>query len=793
MAGSRRKFPTPESTIKSSGVALDPVLETESVGASALGRSETEFLKMFMHHAPEAFRMDVAPTQMAHAAYGLIYIRDPFLYDLYDEMVDKDPALQSCISYLVGRVSAYELRFEAADESDEAAAIRDACEDDLTGVEGAYNWRMMIQNAVSGAVQSGFSAHEILWRNDAGVGRIVPSAYIHRHPGQFSFDALGRPLLWQGFASKDAPRYTDTFDLFDLKFSIARMPSRYGSAYGRSTLHGLRWLWHFKRLIQKSYFAAIKQYGTPLALGKVNENGPGNMMNLQDTIDDLASKIEDLSELHGMVLKPDQALEFVARGATRGLPHGEAISWCDNQMMRVLLGSTLHVAEAEFGTRSQADTHLSVSDQHINPIAKIVQDMLNSGPVRAWSRMNLARPELAPRIVIDTESQQGVEEAIKIVRAAGELALDMPKRQAREWLGIESLEEGEAPVNHPAFGGGGTGNGDDAQLFGVKKNGSRVEFASRKSARTRAIVAVSRNEQIAAIQSTSSRVAAIDALKRMIKAVRKYGGDTESPMPEVLKSYALAKPEFDEAEFERLIFAARALALLDLAAQIPTAEKSFVKFDDEDDQGAGNYSDAIDWMEEQSIVSQIGRGKIVSAIRALDPHYDSRIARESVGRSAKRISDFISERATGELEASLVDAVTRGESIGNFLSRMDKLAEKELLPGGTDAYFENVFRTETASAYSAMTREALSDSQVADFVWGVELINPDDDRSRHSHAAINGLLLKKGSRAYNSRPTPPYSYQCRCVEIPVLMGDPDSSDLEEPPDALDLVQGIEGF
>ena len=326
----------------------------------------------------------------------------------------------------------------------------------------------------------------------------------------------------------------------------------------------------------------------------------------------------------------------------------------------------------------------------------------------------------------------------------------------------------------------------------LKKNFNRIEFSQQNNERRKAAIrAVRLNETVAAKVKAEAIKPFTRALDASIAALDEYATDKELPMSLDAAAYANMRAEADPKIIKRALYAGRAFALRDLMARLGAAELSFE--DDDQAQTPGNYSEALDWMEEIEIIKPIQKARIVNAVRALDPLYDSRVLDQAITGKARMISEMISESANNALESALKDAVSEGTTLGDFLSKMDRLADSELLPGGTDAYFENVFRTETASAYGAMTREKLSDPDVSDFVWGVELINPDDDRSRESHAAINGLLLKKGSAAFNALPPTPFSYQCRCTAMPVLLGDPGASDLEEPANALELVRAIETF
>jgi hypothetical protein len=124
---------------------------------------------------------------------------------------------------------------------------------------------------------------------------------------------------------------------------------------------------------------------------------------------------------------------------------------------------------------------------------------------------------------------------------------------------------------------------------------------------------------------------------------------------------------------------------------------------------------------------------------------------------------------------------------------MDVLLDEGQLPGATDGYLNMVYRTETSNGYHEQLKRELEGNAASDNFWGIEVFNPNDERSRPSHAAIDGLLLQKGSSAYQSLGVPPFSYQCRCTMVPIYVGDPADPGVEESDDADELVAAIERF
>lgn len=159
--------------------------------------------------------------------------------------------------------------------------------------------------------------------------------------------------------------------------------------------------------------------------------------------------------------------------------------------------------------------------------------------------------------------------------------------------------------------------------------------------------------------------------------------------------------------------------------------------------------------------------------------------RKVVSGDSMRMSIAPNSKMKSILSQKIAPIVESSKTKSEFLDAVDEAAIS-----ATDAYLENVYRTETANIYQSQRLATMDDPDVADFMWGVELFSVTDARTRPSHGALDGLMLRKGSEAYNAwLPGPPYSYMCRCTSAPVMVGE----DATEPPNALDLVRGIERF
>lgn len=77
---------------------------------------------------------------------------------------------------------------------------------------------------------------------------------------------------------------------------------------------------------------------------------------------------------------------------------------------------------------------------------------------------------------------------------------------------------------------------------------------------------------------------------------------------------------------------------------------------------------------------------------------------------------------------------------------------------------ETITRTQTQVAYNAGRWHANQDPAIQEILWGYIYINPDDERSRPTHAALDGTTLPKDHPRWQVI-WPPNGYNCRCSVI----------------------------
>jgi SPP1 gp7 family putative phage head morphogenesis protein len=184
-----------------------------------------------------------------------------------------------------------------------------------------------------------------------------------------------------------------------------------------------------------------------------------------------------------------------------------------------------------------------------------------------------------------------------------------------------------------------------------------------------------------------------------------------------------------------------------------------------------DFADAVAWMASRDIMT---REQLDAAADAFAAEW---------GITPERARQYLRERTlalagaadagiTAQVQALMTHAINQGSTLAEFIGAMETVLDTGNLPGNLGAYWENVFRTEMANAYSEQQRRIESDPDLDSWLWGYEYMNPTDSRSRPGHAALNGKQVKKNSPEFSVIGRPPFSYQCRCAIAPLIEVDP---------------------
>jgi SPP1 gp7 family putative phage head morphogenesis protein len=788
---------------------------------------------------PGYFLQEVKATASTSYAYGYCLTTTTQFWDLLDEMVDRDSNVASNVALLIAKVLERERCVVVPEEFEEDPRVHDArlfLEDMIAHT----NFEYLLWCLLYGTIVHGFSAVEMMWTVLPDLSA-RPSEFFHAHPGQFAFDRAGLPYYIKDVGVPVA--------VPPLKFTIMRNPGPFDNPFGQSLLFGLRWLWYFKKKALVSVVRFAEKFGFPLLHGELPSTESTNTK-LKDA---LKNALAQAAEDDCLVTSNGEKVTAINRSAgTTNQPHMLAVDYFDNEITKGILGATLVSNVSKFGTQALGTVHKDTVNSRVLPLARLLESVITDQIFRPLVQLNFGVDCPVPSYDIDTEEGRDAAEGRETLKAAVELGLDVAEAEAREILGLRSPKPGEdlleppekpAPVYIPSGqqpspvppGGPGKepgdkpampeqepvdeegmptmeesswlvrlrkglGRGEALALFGDSSaKAASFRSAYLKAGRAIELRALALRERLEGSLGAELAYGMKAATKDFAKRVRE-AGPHDAKIPLRLEHAFETATEKTTDFLAQAIWVSRIVATLTLhkhrkGAASFAASCSVASFAEQDLEAwlAGapdDFASAVDWMMSREAMSK-------DQLKALAAKYSKHAgvsleeAERKVRERAIALARSGSNQATEKVREFVAKAIQNGESLGDFLKRIDAMAEAGEVPGGIDSYWQNVMRTEMSEAYSEQQRQ--EEKEIGQFMWGHVGCNPNDSRSRPTHASIDGVQFKEGSQASHILGWPPYSFQCRCSLSPIIDPNPQASAFTEDPSALSIATGIERF
>lgn len=738
-------------------------------------RALTAQSQSYLEGNPAANLKQVSATQSAAAGHNFIYLLNYDYYDLLDEIIRKDPTIAAALRLVTAMVLERDIQFVADEDTDQAAAIRDEIEENVTNVSSRQGWQKMVHNTLFYSLVHGFAAHEIIWEPKGPL--TAPRAYIHRHPGQFAMDDFGTMYLYTADATTLAPKY---------KFMVLGSAAPYGNPYGQSLLDQLQYYHYFKKHALKAFAEFVDLYGTPLA--KASITNPDQAQK-EKILTQLKNILGSLRREAGITLPYGVDVEFIARtGGQTSSPHLTLINYLDKQSILLILGAALAMQDSEHQSRAATEVHAGIGQIRGKPLARGLSSAVTSDILTPFREINYPSSPIV-RAVIDMDDAIDVDQILNAVDKALGWGVQIKEQQVREWLDLDPPGKGDkvlekkqpppmlpggAPVPDPLGGGG-----DDFPFAEARRRSVSVVRAYNKRREDLTLAAVEEN-----------RAAVAAAISTALQPLREANtGDLWPDQPEERIKPVEADLQFEKYQIASWLLAS--LATMDLVEQV----RDPVEFADPitDNAYSDEFREAAEWMQARGIltVSQV-EALARSRVPYTNPNYAMILRQNRLNNLALAYSTNLN--VTAKIREILAAAVRDGLTRTEWLEAMDNLLEAGDLTVGTDAYLSTVYRTEMGNAYGYQRDYLDNQPIVADLTWGFEFYNPDDERSNPSHARMNGVRVQSGSMAEQaSHPGPPWFYNCRCDRIPLLVADPDNAEYVESEDALERVLSIRRF
>ena len=759
--------------------------------ASAMMRHESTGARH--GYNPYEYLRAVQPRQSTAAAMGIVWSSSSYFYDLLDEMARKDAIIGAAVEDIASRVASLNTLWEASGGNRMEEAQSSMFRDELDDVLSETNIDEAIKLMASSSQRHGFSALQVLWKERRG--KLVPDFFLDLHPGQVGFDIRRNVYIAeQSQWSRQTPG----------NVIVARYPARYGSPFPEPPIFPLQFLYEFKLRLFGIWVRALDRYGTPFPLAKVRDQNDDNRT--RELNESVRQALADLSSNMGIVVGEGVDIEFVDRAFGSGGDFSEAIRYIDSQVTLRIRGGLLDFLDPQHNTRAASEQHSENTRAKVVELAKIVASPYTS-LARRYIELNYGQEyvRFAPHLSIDFEDSQSLEDSIQILTAARENGIPVRKAQGYQMLGLERPEDGDDVIDWRAA----------QQITGEEARGQRDSprpFSDRagvdalKSAMAVEEETFLRVEGLWDVASEESSF----AHKRFWRAFLEELGEPEdasqalrgtsvqraflAALDIVAASDGALFPQNREGSSVRAFTIARLLSLLGFYRQIGgDGDKNTRRFAD-DVPLAGEspeISDAIRWAVSRGILRHEEIQLIIDARFNLSPQRGFDAIIQEVREEYFSVARAASETAVTKIRDELLNNVQRGENFLQFRRALEAVVDADELPGASGAYLENVYRTETSNVYARQREANFASPSVQQFIKGFVFFNPSDDRSRPSHAAIDGLRVEKGSPAEVAlRPGPPWHYQCRCLKTAIISADP-NYDVDEPDDAMELAINLE--
>ncbi|MCD7948304.1 MAG: phage head morphogenesis protein [Oscillospiraceae bacterium] len=126
------------------------------------------------------------------------------------------------------------------------------------------------------------------------------------------------------------------------------------------------------------------------------------------------------------------------------------------------------------------------------------------------------------------------------------------------------------------------------------------------------------------------------------------------------------------------------------------------------------------------------------------------------------VSGYTSAQILNRFYEEILAALEEGNTLSEFKANMNEFLESEGYEGITPFQADNIFRTNTQTAYNVGHYEQMTDPDVLQYrpYWVYRAVG--DERTRLSHLAMDGRVFAADDPIWDTW-FPPNGYRCRCT------------------------------
>lgn len=271
-----------------------------------------------------------------------------------------------------------------------------------------------------GARPIGWSGVEIIW--DRVGPDILPVWFLDVPTRRFSFNSRDAPELINELSSRTDP-------LEPGKWIFTRSKGIFG---GRTARNGLlrtaTWYALFKKWSWRDWVIYAEKFGIPLVVGRYKAGA------LEDEKAILEEAVEDIGEAGQATMSEETNIEITEaqRGGDSNGLHRSIVKEANEELSKLITGSTLTMSTGGNGSFAQASVHANTSFANVQADEKMLRDSVAMNLFRPFLEWNGFTQAKVPRLVVHiSQETDGIARA-KEVDMLQAMGMEIDSEQMRE-------------------------------------------------------------------------------------------------------------------------------------------------------------------------------------------------------------------------------------------------------------------------------------------------------------------------------------------------------------------------
>lgn len=769
--------------------------------------------------------------------------------DLGGVTIDADPNLASCLDRRLGMLDSAPYTVRPAKgygiDRAKAKAIADELSRELRLLPSPTNWGEFLPKKRSGLGPLISALNWAIWDGRASVEKVwapvAPSStrkvrwtigeLVWIHPRRLSFGPRRELRIVEAF--QRVGNFAEVgIDLTEIPNKyINYLPQLFREYPEREGYQRRACYWSFfKRVGTREQLVLSELFGHPYKIVEVENDAKATATELEQLDDD----VENLGASEQLRLPKGVKLELPWPHPESGGIHDNIVDRADRQIQILLLGQTMTTSDGS--SRAQAEVHERQQNIYPKKDAARMSACLDSDLIHPLVALNAAPFGLesddaidayCPTIEIHAESQPDRNAEVERLGLVLDRGIPIAVEEVYEIAGFRTPEEGEevvvatsatakifanveeakaqqaaAPPMPPGmpgapgampFGAGPPDPGAPPDPTGTTPEQAPTAPADQSAPpaeedRSEMPRAMSRTlsfephhadprDQIASIYQRRARPI-VSSWARLILEAIGSGGATSWGIQAALDALELdTKPLSDLLE-ESAIRSAM-VAAMDVAHATghtrltmgdPTHAMDFVR---------APFSKALEAFMRKEPIPR--------------PLFDT--LSQNARRTAFTMAGAVSSDMLELVHQELADAIATGASLARFKSKIAAAFEEQGWTTPAPAHLETVFRTNTMGAYGEARFQAMTTPAAAEKRPYLMWVATKDDRTRDSHAAAHGKIMRADDATWD-RVRPPAGFNCRCELRSLRLedakrrdGQDTNANVEGLPDKYEIVDG----